>query len=91
MPQHLEVEDVLAWGMSATDLIWLVGPLAAAWWIYFHLPAPLPVRIAVTAPPAVLGCLLGPAQFGGRSLRGFASALLAFISRPRCQTYGGKR
>lgn len=89
MPQHLEVEDVLAWGLTATDLLWLIAGLAAAWWAYLHLSGPLPVRAGLAVPPAAAGLVLGPARLGDRAIRTIATELLAFVSRPRRSTYGG--
>ncbi len=91
VPQNLELEDVLAWSMTAADLLWLGGGLTAAWWIYLHLPAPMPLRIAVAVPPALVAGLLGPSRVGGRPLRKLASELLAFCSRPRRRIYRGGR
>ena len=91
MPQHLEIDDVLAWGMTATDLLWLGGGLVASWWIYLHLPGLPPLRLALALPSAAAGCLLGPARLGGRPLRALGSDLLAFCSRPRRLLYGGGR
>ncbi len=90
VPQHLEVEDVLAWGLTATDLLWLIAGLAATWWIYLHLAGPLPVRVSVAAPPALAGGLLGPVRLGDQPLRVLGTDLLGFWLRPRRRTYGGR-
>ena len=87
VPQHLEIEDVLVWGLSATDLLWLAGGLLAGWWIYLNLPAPLPLQVAAAAPPVVAGLALGPGRFAERPLRAWVAELLAFAVRPRRRMY----
>ena len=87
VPQHLEIEDVLVWGLSATDLMWLAGGLLVGWWIYLNLPAPLPLQLAAAAPAAIAGSVLGPGRFAERPLRSRIAELLAFASRPRRRVY----
>jgi hypothetical protein len=89
VPQHLELEDVLVWGLSATDLLWLAGGLLFAWWIVLNLPTPLPLQVTVAAPAAIAGAVLGPCRFFGRPLRAWIAELMAFALRPRLRVYRG--
>ena len=87
VPQHLEIEDVLVWGLSATDLLWLAGGLLAGWWIYLNLPAPLPLLVATAGLPGIAGAALGPCRLAERPLRAWIAELLAFALRPRRRSY----
>ena len=87
VPQHLEIEDVLVWGLSATDLLWLAGGLLAGWWIDLNLLAPLPLQLAAAALPAIAGAALGPCRFAERPLRAWVAELLGFVLRPRHRSY----
>jgi hypothetical protein len=89
VPQHLEIEDVLVWGLSATDLLWLAGGLLVAWWIVLNLPAPLPLQVTAAAPAAIAGAVLGPCRLFGRPLRAWIVELTAFAMRPRVRVYRG--
>ena len=91
VPQHLEIEDVLVWGLSAIDLLWLAGGLLAAWWMVVNLPAPLPLQVAAAAPAAIAGVAFGPGRLAGRPLRAWISELLAFAIRPRRRVYRGEQ
>ena len=87
VPQHLEIEDVLVWGLSATDLLWLAGGLLAGWWIDLNLLAPLPLQLAAAALPSITGAALGPCRFAERPLRAWVAELLGFVLRPRHRSY----
>lgn len=87
VPQHLEIEDVLVWGLSATDLLWLAAGLLVGWWLVLNLPLPLPLQVAAAAPPALAGAVLGPGRLAGRPLRAWIIELLAFAIRPRRGLY----
>lgn len=89
VPQHLELEDVLIWHLTAADLVWLAGGLVCAWWLYLHLPAAVPLRVSVAAPEALLGMLLGPARLAERPLRHWAAEVAAYATRPRRRVFGG--
>ena len=89
VPQHLEIEDVLVWGLSAADLLWLAGGLLVGWWIVLNLPAPLQLQLAAAAPAAIAGAVFGPGRLAGRPLRAWTTELLAFALRPRRRVYRG--
>jgi hypothetical protein len=89
VPQHLEIEDVLVFGLSAADLLWLAGGLLVGWSIVLNLPAPFPMQLAAAAPAAIGGTLFGPARLGGRPLRAWSTELMAFALRPRRRIYRG--
>jgi hypothetical protein len=91
VPQHLELEDVLVWNLTAGDLVWLAGGLACGWWLYLHLPTAAALRIAAAVPEVLLGALLGPARLAERPLRSWAAELLAYLTRARRHAYGGAR
>ncbi|HEY8693700.1 MAG TPA: PrgI family protein [Chloroflexota bacterium] len=87
VPLHLEIEDVLVFGLGAADLLWLAGGLLVGWWIVLNLPAPLPLQLAAAAPAAISGAVFGPARLSGRPLRTWMTELLAFALRPRRRVY----
>ncbi|MDQ6691737.1 MAG: PrgI family protein [Candidatus Dormibacteraeota bacterium] len=89
VPQHLEIEDVLVWGLSATDLLWMAGGLLIAWWIVLSLPAPLPLQVTAASLAAIAGALLGPGRLAGRPLRVWVTDLIGFARRPRRRVYRG--
>jgi hypothetical protein len=89
VPQHLEIEDVLVFGLSAADLLWLAGGLLVGWWILLNLPAPFPLQLAAAAPAVIAGALFGPARLADRPLRAWSTELMAFALRPRRRGYRG--
>jgi len=89
VPQHLEIEDVLVWGLNATDLLWLAAGLLVGWWLVLNLPAPLPLQMAAAAPVALAGAVLGPGRLSGRPLRAWITELISFAVRPRRRLYQG--
>jgi hypothetical protein len=89
VPQHLEIRDLIAWGMTATDLVCTALGGLVAWWIYLRLPGPAPLRVLVAVPALFIGLALGPAAYGERSLREWLFAALAYLRRPRLRVYGG--
>ncbi len=91
MPQHLELDDVIAWGLGAADLIFVAGGAAAGWWLYEFLPGDLHVRIGAAVPPAVVGLGLGVIQFGDFALRDWIALAMRYAMRPRRLLLGGGR
>ena len=82
VPQHLDLDDVVAWGLTATDLLCLVAGLAIGWWLALRISDALVLQIAVGAPPAIVGVALGVVRLGDRSLRGWSAIALRYAIRP---------
>ena len=90
VPQHLELEDVIAWGLEAVDLMWVAAGAAAGWWIYAYVPADLDVRIAVATPFAIAGLAIGIVRVGDLALRDWIALAAHFALRPRVVLVGGE-
>ncbi len=89
VPQHLELEDVIAFGLGATDLLFVVAGGVVAWWLYLALPGVPALRIAVAALPALVGLALGVLRVGELGLREWLAIALAYALRPRVLVTGG--
>ena len=90
VPQNLELDDVVAWGMGATDLLCLVGGAVVSWWLYLAAPGELASRVLLAAPGVVVGLALGLVRVEGRSLREWLITASAFLVRPRVLRVGGR-
>jgi hypothetical protein len=90
VPQHLELEDVIAWGLEAVDLMWVAAGAVAGWWLYAYLPTDLDVRIAAATPFAVAGLALGIPRIGDLALRDWIALLAKFVLRPHLLLAGGE-
>lgn len=88
VPQHLELDDVIAWGLEAVDLIWVAGGATAAWWLYAYLPLDFDVRILAATPFAIVGLALGVMRFGGLALRDWIALAGDFAMRPHVLLLG---
>lgn len=88
--QHLELDDVLAFGMGAADLVILGAGALLGSWVYLHLVAPMGIRLCPSLMVVATGALLGPARIGDRSLRSLAVVALMYTLRPRLLLYGGE-
>ena len=91
VPQNLELDDVIAWGLGAADLMFVAGGAAAGWWLYELLPGDLVVRIGAAVPPAVVGLGLGVVRFGDFALRAWVALAVQYAMRPRRLLLGGGR
>ena len=91
MPQHLELEDVIAWGLGAVDLMCVAVGAAAGWWLYAYIPADLDIRVAVATPFAVAGLALGVVRIGELALRDWIALGVQYAMRPRRLLVGGGR
>jgi len=91
VPQNLELDDVIAWGLGATDLMFVAGGAAAGWWLYELLPGDLVVRIGAAVPPAIVGLGLGIVRFGDFELREWVALAVQYAMRPRRLLLGGRR
>lgn len=90
VPQNLELDDVVAWGMGATDLLCLIGGAVVSWWLYLAAPGDVATRVALAAPGVVVGLALGLVRVEGRSLRVWLVVASAFLARPRVLRVGGR-
>jgi hypothetical protein len=88
VPQHLELDDVLAWGLSAVDLLCVIAGAGIGWWLYLAVPGELMVRVLVAAPAVLLGLAIGVLCFGELSLRDWLALALAHALRPRVLVTG---
>lgn len=83
VPQHLELQDVVAWGLGALDLLCVVGGFAVAWWLYLALPGPAAARVVSAAPFALVGLACGVVRIGELPLRDWLIIAFAYALRPR--------
>jgi hypothetical protein len=83
VPQHLELQDVVAWGMGAVDLLCVVGALALAWCLYLALPGEVALRAAAVAPLGLCGLACGLVRADDVALREWAFIAFAYAVRPR--------
>jgi hypothetical protein len=88
--QHLELDDVLAFGMSAIDLVLLGAGVLLAAWLYVRLGASPTIRLTVCLPAIGVGALLGPARIGAQSVREHLIGAAAYFGRPRIRLYRGE-
>jgi hypothetical protein len=88
VPQHLDLDDVLVFGLSAIDLLCLAAGGFVAWWLYLTAPGALQLKVAVSAPFAGLGALFGLGRVGDIRARDSALAVAAYLKRPRLRLYG---
>jgi hypothetical protein len=91
VPQHLDLEDVLIWGLGGIDLLLLVAGGLVAWWLYLALPIPFGARLAVASLVAGACTLLSLGRAGDRTLRGVLLIVAGYLRRPRRHLYGGGR
>lgn len=81
--QHLELEDVVAWGLGAADLTCLAAGIAVSWSLASTMDGPLALRVAVAAPALLVGGTFALLRIGGRDLRAWTVVLIRFALRPR--------
>jgi hypothetical protein len=91
VPQHLELEDVVAWNLGALDLLCLLSGAIVGWWLYLDLPDPVVGRIAGAALAVLVGAAVGVVRLGGLPLRSWIAASVAFAVRPRLFVASGRR
>jgi len=89
VPQHLELEDVVAWGLGVGDLLFLIAGAAAAWWLYLAIPGDVLVRLAIGTPALLAGVCVGILRLGDISLRDWAVIAARYARRPRVLITGG--
>ena len=88
MPQHLELDDVIAWGLGAVDLACIAGGAVIGWWVWELLAADLDVRTALAAPFVVIGVAFGALRMRDRTLREWTVLVGAYALRARLLLIG---
>jgi hypothetical protein len=87
VPQHLELEDVVAWGLG--DLLFVLAGAAGAWWLYLAIPGDVLVRVAIGTPAVLAGVSMGILRLGDISLRAWMVTAARYARRPRVLMTGG--
>src|SRR3989442_7520054 len=64
VPQHLELEDVVAWGLGATDLVCVLIGALGAWSLYLVVAGDAGLRALVATPVLLLGLSFGISRAG---------------------------
>ena len=88
VPQHLELNDVVAWGLETSDLVFVVSGAAVGWWLYLALPDPFALRVGVAAPVVILGFVFGILRLDERALREWLWLVASFLLRARVLVSG---
>ena len=88
VPQNLELEDVLVWGLGAMDLLCLAVAGVCGWWLYLAVPGSFALRLGLASPLLAIGLLLGLGRLGDRTLREWLMVVVAYVQRPRRRVYG---
>ena len=83
VPQNLELQDVIAWGLGATDLVCVVVGAVIAWWLYLTLPGDPVLRALAACPIAIVAAAVGLVRVGELPLRGWLLTVAAFALRRR--------
>jgi len=88
VPQHLELNDVVAWGLETSDLVFVVSGAAVGWWLYLALPDSFALRVGVAAPVVILGFAFGILRLDERALREWLWLVASFLLRARVLVSG---
>src|SRR5436309_967971 len=83
VPLFLELEDVVAWGCSATDLLCIFAGAVLSWWLYLTPAFPAGVRVALCALTLSVAFAFGLVRWEGIALREWAAIAGRFAVRPR--------
>ncbi len=89
MPQSLDLDDRLAFDLTARQLAALAAPCLLAWFCVTALPAavPLVARVVLATPLLVGGAVLAWLDIRGRSLDAWARDLWRYWRLPRTFSY----
>ena len=81
VPQHLELTDVVAWGLGTADLACVLLGGASAWWLYLAVPGEVLIRVACSALPAGVGLAFAVVRTPGGPLRDWALTFVRYMHR----------
>jgi hypothetical protein len=90
VPQYLELEDVVAWGLGAADLLCAMAGAVVGWWLYLTLPGDAVLRVIAATFVAVIGLAFGVVRIGEVALRDWLAMAAAYALRPRVFVTGGR-
>ncbi len=90
VPQHLELEDVVAWNLGAVDLLCVFAGAVVGWWLYLDLPDAIVLRIAAAALCVLGGAGVGVIRVAGLPLRGWIALSVLFLIRARLFVASGR-
>ena len=88
VPQHLELDEVVAWGLGATDLLCVAAGCAAGWWVASAVDAALLVRLGLGLPPFLASAALTVIRVDDRQLRSWIATVGVYLLRRRILTVG---
>lgn len=91
VPQNLELEDVVVWGLGAVDLICVAVGAVLAWWLYLFAPGNVDVRIGIAVLVAGAGLAGGIGRLGDLALRDWLLLFARYGRRPRWLLVGVER
>jgi hypothetical protein len=81
VPQHLELDDVIAFGLGALDLLCLAAGAVAGWWLALTFADETLWRVALASPLVVAGLVLGIVRIGERPCRSWLALAVAYALR----------
>ena len=90
VPQYLELEDVVAWGLSAADLLCAMAGAVLGWWLYLTVPGDTVLRMIAATFVAVIGLVFGVVRIGEVALRDWLAMAAAYALRPRVFVTGDR-
>jgi hypothetical protein len=88
VPQHLDLNDVVAFGLGASDLVCVVTGVALGWWLYLAVPDPFALRVVTAVPAVALGFAFGIPRLRERALREWVWLVGAYVLRARVLVSG---
>src|SRR5439155_25234962 len=83
VPLFLELDDVVAWGCSATDLLCVFAGAVLSWWLYLAPAFPAEVRVALCALTLTHAFAFGLVRWEGIGLREWVAIAGRFAARAR--------
>ena len=81
VPQHLDLTDVVAWGLGTADLACVLIGGASAWWLYVAVPGELLIRVVSATLPAMVGLALAVVRTPSGRLRSLVVIFARYLGR----------